>query len=304
MAVEFDAVTTRPNQVGNDTWAHTCAADATLLIVGFCHTQQDVGPGIIDSVTYAAVALTKLVRITTSNGNELAVELWYLENPSTGANNIVVTTEEHGVIVAASYSGSRSENALGTYATNDSASATSLGATVIGYDGGINVAVGGTMDDIALGVGTTQTERGEAQHTDRCSGNLSDKVGSGNVYLSFSHVFAARHMAIVVVPILPAEAGLERAVAYYFDIWDPEQKILDAMGRRIPPWEVHADRWIRVTGVMLPTTEVYDSLVDDPECAYIESVAYDDESGALTIKTSRGELGEVILARASGRKTM
>jgi len=102
------------------------------------------------------------------------------------------------------------------------------------------------------------------------------------------------------VPLNAAVSGKSRAIEYFYDIYSGV--ILDARGHPVSPWEVKANRWIKVTGVFPPTSTKYDSFGEDPEVAYIESVKV-RRGGDLQIKTSKGDLGEVILARAAGGAT-
>ena len=60
---------------------------------------------------------------------------------------------------------------------------------------------------------------------------------------------------------------------------------------------------IKVTGIGLPTSKEYSSFVQDPSIAYIEEVTF-SARGGLRIKTNRGEMTDVLLARAAGGKTL
>lgn len=68
------------------TYSHTCSWSDRILFV------MSVNNGAwttISSVTYAWVNMTSIGSIVNTNNSR--VELWYLINPSTGANNIVIT---------------------------------------------------------------------------------------------------------------------------------------------------------------------------------------------------------------------
>ncbi len=79
------------------TFSHTCTGSNLILFVG---VRTDVA---VTGVTYAGVAMTKLNEI--SNGG--IASFWYLINPSTGANNVVVTGAGAGYqqCAAVSYTG-------------------------------------------------------------------------------------------------------------------------------------------------------------------------------------------------------
>ena len=80
-AIAFDAAATL-NYGGGTTFSHTCAAGATLLIV---QTRCDAAS--VTAVTYNAVAMTQIA--TVNNGG--TYQLWYLVNPTSGANTIAIT---------------------------------------------------------------------------------------------------------------------------------------------------------------------------------------------------------------------
>lgn len=67
------------------TWSHTVLGN---LLVVFCTGYDGGALRVATGVTFNGVALTKALE--TNNGNGTS-SIWYLVNPSTGANNIVVT---------------------------------------------------------------------------------------------------------------------------------------------------------------------------------------------------------------------
>jgi len=92
----------------NHTWSHN--NDGTLLVVTF-GIKHEPGSRYATGVTYDGDALTRAVRSQMRQGGVTDVyhgtEVWYLVNPSTGANNIV-----------ASYSSSQDEWAGGAASFN------------------------------------------------------------------------------------------------------------------------------------------------------------------------------------------
>lgn len=315
--IDYDAVSTISDvdfQAPGQTWAHVCATDATLLLISFLHNNGNPVAGALNAVTYAGNActlLTSLRFLDAATNDQNHLEIWYIYAPAAGNNNIVASSAgavvTNGGAVAASYVGTRGEDAFGATSSNSTGGGLTISTSVTGYEDGMVIAAGGREAATPLITPPEQTERGTAAYTLGGGFNNrvteSDKRGSGTVTVSYSHL-AGVSLGIIAIPIRPAETGRRRGISYTFDIWDPEQKIPNEQGRNVPPWEVKRDRWIRVTGLLLPSSEAYDSFADDPEVAYIESVTYDDVAGSLSIKTSRGELGEVILARATGKKTL
>jgi hypothetical protein len=111
------------------------------------------------------------------------------------------------------------------------------------------------------------------------------------------------HFAHIGVAVKPYIETIRRPIEYTYDIWETNPQVRDAAGRIVPPQQIRSNRWIRLLGARQPTSDRPLSFVDDDEVAYIESVQYDGETARLTIQTSRGEFGEVIVARAAGRST-
>ena len=70
------------------TWTHTTSGSDRLLVL-MADIWQDVGgTGTITSASYGGQALTK---VTNTRSGGMASEIWYLENPPTGANTMSVT---------------------------------------------------------------------------------------------------------------------------------------------------------------------------------------------------------------------
>lgn len=134
------------------------------------------------------------------------------------------------------------------------------------------------------------------------TGGRSQRPGGAASDMSWSWL-AAQPFAHIAVAIKPYIETIRRPIEYTYDIWETNPQVRDAAGRIVPPGQVRANRWIRLLGATQPTSERPLSFVDDPEIAYIEGVQYDGETGRLTIQTSRGEFGDVIVARAAGKST-
>lgn len=84
MAITYDTKTTKQASATNSmSWSHTCASDANLLVMSSAiHTG---GSGrAITSITYGGVAMTAAKVVDTC-------EIWYLVNPSSGANTLAIT---------------------------------------------------------------------------------------------------------------------------------------------------------------------------------------------------------------------
>jgi hypothetical protein len=123
MAIAFDATSAGGTATAASlTFAHTCTGSNRILFVTVNHTLSNA----ISGITYNGVALTK-IGSEVNSGFNTHLSLWYLLNPATGANNIVVTPNTNSEISAASasytgalQSGQPDANSAGTPATTTS----------------------------------------------------------------------------------------------------------------------------------------------------------------------------------------
>lgn len=107
MAVLFDAVGAGGYNIGaagattvnTKTFAHTVAADANCIVVALqCWDNNNVASVANHSrtVTYGGVAMTSLGATNSSSGIDGFIEWFYLLNPPTGTNNVIVTVTRTG----------------------------------------------------------------------------------------------------------------------------------------------------------------------------------------------------------------
>lgn len=125
MAISFDRATESGGGVGSSaTFSHTTSGTNRMLFVGLSiNTSRTVS-----SVTYGGVAMTK---INTQSSGGITCELWYLINPTVGANNVVATFSGSGTydVIAASYAGVRQSNQPDGQSANNT-SGTSIANTI------------------------------------------------------------------------------------------------------------------------------------------------------------------------------
>lgn len=88
MALAFDAASSGIEDAIDLTLtiSHTCSGVDRILIVG---VGIDKTTDSITGITYAGVALTRIRAASTTNTTS---SLWYLLNPTSGTNNIIVTS--------------------------------------------------------------------------------------------------------------------------------------------------------------------------------------------------------------------
>lgn len=105
MAIQFDS-STAPAYSGaatTVTFSHTCSGTDRIL---FVHGTGNQSPTSTLSATYNGVSMTEVNRSLDSVGTGVPTYLWYMINPPTGANNVVVTSSSNGVVGSAvSYTG-------------------------------------------------------------------------------------------------------------------------------------------------------------------------------------------------------
>ncbi len=117
MAIAYDNSTKASQSSGtSNTFAHTCTGSDLVLIVG---TIGRVSADTITGVTYNSVAMTKITAFS-GGGEGRWITLWYLANPSTGANNVVATWSASQDFIhcgAVSYTGCKQTGIPDSFAT-------------------------------------------------------------------------------------------------------------------------------------------------------------------------------------------
>lgn len=304
MAVSFDSSAYEAHSgAGTVTKAFTIPAiENRILIVAVGTT-----PGVtISAKTFAGIELAPLDSAASgAGGTDREILRYYLVNPPTGSASVVVTCDGSFTVAIACYVGVDVLNPWGAGNSNQGDPVTSI-STVVTTQADwlvVDAAVFRAQFAPEPYPDVSQTERVDASatSTDYPVG-MSEEQGSGSVAMSWT--CDSNDAAIVAAPLLPARILRGRAVSYYYDVWDPQQRILDEFGASVAPWDVEPNRWIAVMGFSTPTSEVFDTFADDPRLAYIEEVSYEDSSGLLSIVTNRGELAEVIMAQAASGSNM
>lgn len=108
MAIAFDSTQAPTRQIGVSTfsWTHTCTGSNRILWI-LVDINNNANTDIVTGVTYNSITLTKIDRIfSLNNGN---ISLWYLINPTIGANTATITTSTNAAIngISASYTGAK-----------------------------------------------------------------------------------------------------------------------------------------------------------------------------------------------------
>ncbi len=83
--------------LNNGTTAFVCSGSNRLLVIA-CGV-GGAGTGHVDSVTYNGVALTKAIEYISGHGDQESI--WYLINPASGSNDVVITLSGAGSVFKA-----------------------------------------------------------------------------------------------------------------------------------------------------------------------------------------------------------
>jgi hypothetical protein len=153
-----DAVTTNSGDANSFAHSHTVSGSNRLLVVEVALSDGDADERV-SSVTYAETSLTRLTEIVYS-GDGPRVDVWYLVNPPTGANNVVVTQagENEVAIGAISYTGVNQIIPIDGTTTAQGASA-SASISVTSETDDLVTDVMASVADGAPSVGHGQTQR-------------------------------------------------------------------------------------------------------------------------------------------------
>jgi len=206
MAIAFDATAEGNTNSGDSvTYSHTCTGSDLILFVGaMTSSSRD-----ITSVTYNG---TNMTLINTSAGGQPS-EMWMLVNPSTGANDIVLTLDSTSFLYSASgsYTGAAQSGQPDGNNTSSTAAATVTTSVTTTADNswGVLCARQQSTGDTDAGTGTTErnANAGFLQFYD--SGSPKTPPGSLSLQTTQS---ASGNTTHAMVTFAPAVAGGAAAV--------------------------------------------------------------------------------------------
>lgn len=159
MAIAFDAATNGSSVTATSyTLAHTCTGTNRFLVVGVVGVAGAATSNNISGVTYAGVAMTKIGEEQLSP-NDRWFSIWYLYNPASGANNIVVSSSSSAFIAAsaASYNGVAQSAPEVTHKSSQATGSPLNEALTTLSDNAWHIGAGGTASGTpTAGTGTTR----------------------------------------------------------------------------------------------------------------------------------------------------
>lgn len=208
MAIAFDNSAVGSAASGTSaTFSLTVSGSNRILIVGVVLRSPNSASGP-SSVTYNGVSLTQIAVIDISFMN---LSLWRLVNPSTGANNVVVTngaTSSNIAATAVSYTGVNQTTPLGTATSNSASSASSMSTTVSSNSGELVVDTGGTKDTTSaiVAAGAGQTQRAATSSNADSNGvaiYASEKAGATSVTMTADRSVGSNRLGVIAVPLKP-----------------------------------------------------------------------------------------------------
>lgn len=166
LPIAFDAASNGSTTGTSLTVAHTCTGTDRLLIVGVA--QNSTTTDNITGVTYNSVAMTLAVSQGSSPANNWS-QLWYLRNPASGNNNIVISASPSTEMasVNASYTGADQLTQPDATNSNTAESVTSIATSVT------------TVKDNCWAVIICSTDGG----TVSASTNVTSRATSGTRYM-------------------------------------------------------------------------------------------------------------------------
>ena len=190
MPIAFDTSATGNEGTGTSlTYSHTCSGSNRIL---FVLTRGGSGEGnLISSVTYDGTAMTLAsgASVTVPTENTL-LRLYFLTNPSSGNNNVVITLSSSGFMqsISTSYTGANVSNQVDNTTTNTTSSATSLttSLTPVADNCWIVLACRSEQDAQDAGTGATQRQlRGDRTGIYDNNANISPPA-STNMQVTFN----------------------------------------------------------------------------------------------------------------------
>lgn len=160
MAIAIDATSSSGAQVGvtSITLAHTCSA--SIANRGLVVAVLAQGGTSTSGVTYNSVAMTQAPNSPQSFDGSNALSLWYLLNPSSGANNIVASFSGSttGFVDGVSYRNFATSSVTDTSNTGDGGVSTTVSVTTA-TDNDWTVIAGGTISGHTISASTNTTSR-------------------------------------------------------------------------------------------------------------------------------------------------
>ena len=204
MAIAQDAYTdlTASVTVSSKTFSHTNGAISNTLLIVFVAMSNDQTPS---GVTYNGVSMTQ-IGSTAVEGGTRTYYLFWLKNPTTGTNNVVVTatgTANEIYAGAASYTGVDQTNPIETSTAANSLTGTTPNTSITTANANEWLVALWRNDTGAVSSSTNQTVRGASSSIRYADSNGT--VGTGSVTAQVSVTGGLSY--VVVSALKPSSAS-------------------------------------------------------------------------------------------------
>jgi hypothetical protein len=217
MAIAFDTTSKAAgDNVSSLSWSHTCTGSDRVLFVSY-HSHK-VNNRTVSSITYNGVGLTQVSGAQAQNGTRY-VDVWYLINPASGSNTVLVTLsggELNCGALASSYTGVDQTMAIGTAAAaNGNSTAPSVSVSAATDDlvaDFLTIEHAGTL---TVGAGQTSRHNAIVVPGGWNKSASSTEPGAVSVTMSWSDTIGGP-WAMVGVPMNPATAAGSSIAAKMF----------------------------------------------------------------------------------------
>ena len=211
MALAFDAASGSTELSGlatTLTYAHTCTGNNLILLVGvMIATASDK----VSGVTYAGTAMTLINKVTVTGHYSY---LFYLLNPATGANNVVVTvtSAESMWSSAESLTGALQSGQPDSQATGTGTTSVTLSTTVVLANCWLVSTAESHAANLAASTGTTSRNLQNSTYGEGI-GDSNGTVGTGAQTMAWT---GSDPMAGVIASIAPFTVAADNRGYSYF----------------------------------------------------------------------------------------
>lgn len=209
MAIAFDLADGGNFTTGTSlTWSHTCTGTNRILFVGY----RCGAAGAVTGITYNSVAMTRIASETGADN----VGLFYLINPASEANNVVISLGSSQFIsgISSSYTGAR-QSAQPDSSNTRTAAATTNGniSTTIVADNSWTVAIAKAASSAITG-STNATERADGDNNEQSLMDSNGPLGAGSQTMTISSAGNATWSEVIAsfAPFVEPQGG---SIAYF-----------------------------------------------------------------------------------------
>lgn len=206
IAVDATSNGERTSAGTSTTVEHTCSGTNRVLVVATAY----VDASIVSGVTYDGSAMTKAVE--RNDGDYLNCQLWYIVNPSTGANDIVVTHSSSSTmkVLGVSFTGANTSDPVDVTGSEANAAGTDPDLAVTTNNANSYLIDVFSAESATMSVGASQTAIADLSgnsHQGGASYEAGGAAGSHTMSWGMTESKASAHciLAIKELPTINVE---------------------------------------------------------------------------------------------------